>query len=92
MPGLLLYFFSIGIIGAPLNRFTLFSTTVGKGTASAVMSFIIMAVDALGIECANFLYNSHNNKILGLYCLFVGCIFGVLLLYLKKFLANSDCQ
>lgn len=75
IPGLAGYFFGFGITGAPLSRFILFSTSVGKGTASALMSMIIMCIQAVGIETANFLYRSHDNMIFGLYCAIAGLFF-----------------
>jgi DHA1 family multidrug/chloramphenicol efflux transport protein-like MFS transporter len=61
--------------GSPLSRFILFSTPVAKGTASALMSMILMSVQALGIQIANALYATHNNLILGLYCVLVSCLY-----------------
>lgn len=75
MPGLVIYFFGLGVAGAPLNRFILFSTPIGKGTTSAVMSMVGMCIQALGIEIANLLYRTHNNILFGLYCAIVGLIF-----------------
>lgn len=72
MPGLITYFFSLGLIAAPLNRYVLFSSPIAKGTTSALMSIIIMSIQALGIEIANTLYATHNNTLLGFYCALVG--------------------
>lgn len=68
MPGLIMYFFGLGVAGAPLNRLILFSTPIGKGTTSALMSMISMCIQALGIEIANYFYQSHSNILFGLYC------------------------
>jgi DHA1 family multidrug/chloramphenicol efflux transport protein-like MFS transporter len=77
LPGIILYFFSLSIISAPLNRYCLFVTSVGKGTASAVVSMSGMLVGALGIEVVNFFY-AHNNLNFAL-CLFaLGLVFLVL--------------
>ncbi len=75
MPGLIIYFFGIGITGSPLARFTLFSTDVTKGTASAVMGLVLMMLQAAGIELVNFLYTSHDNMIFSVYCACVGFVF-----------------
>ena len=75
LPGLIVYFFGLGIIGSPLSRYVLFSTQVAKGTASALMSMILMSVQALGIQIANAFYSSHSNSLLGLYCFIVGVLF-----------------
>ncbi|OGV47616.1 MAG: multidrug transporter [Legionellales bacterium RIFCSPHIGHO2_12_FULL_42_9] len=79
MPGLIVYFFGLGVTAAPLNRFILFSTPVGKGTTSALMSMFTMCIIALGIETANVLYESHNNRIFGLYCAIIGVVYFVFL-------------
>lgn len=75
IPGLVIYFFGLGIIGSPLSRFILFSTEVAKGTASALMSMILMSVQALGVQVANALYAQHSNFTLSLYCFGVGGLY-----------------
>lgn len=75
MPGLMLYFFGLGLTGSPLARFTLFSTNITKGTASAMMGLVLMSLQAIGIEVVNDLYASHNNLIFGLYCASVGVLY-----------------
>lgn len=77
MPGLIIYFFGAGVVSAPLARFILFSTNVGKGTASALMSMVSMCVQAIGIELANYCYATHNNQYFGLYCLLASLIYCV---------------
>jgi DHA1 family multidrug/chloramphenicol efflux transport protein-like MFS transporter len=77
LPGLIVYFFGLGIIGSPLSRFILFSTHVAKGTASALMSMILMSVQGAGIQVANAVYATHSNRMLGLYCLIVGVIYSL---------------
>ena len=80
MPGLILYFFGVGILGAPLGRLILFSTHVSKGTASALMSMVSMCIQALGIEWANLMYLSHNNLMFGTYCAMTGFLYVILLI------------
>lgn len=75
IPGLIIYFFGLGIVGSPLSRFILFSTEVAKGTASALMSMILMSVQALGVQIANILYADHSNLIFGYYCFGVGLLY-----------------
>lgn len=77
MPGLILNFFGLGLTGAPLNRFILFSTPVGKGTTAALESMIGMSIQAAGIEIANWMYTSHQNKLFGLFYAGVGVMYGV---------------
>ena len=72
MPGLITYFMGAGIATAPLNRFILFSTSVSKGTTSALISMITMSIQGLGIEASNVLYLSHSNHIFGLACALTG--------------------
>ncbi|MDX2346583.1 MAG: MFS transporter [Legionella sp.] len=89
MPGLVIYFFGIGLTGAPLARFTLYSTEVTKGTASALMGLILMSLQAVGIEVINHLYASHSNFIFALYCAGVGVVYlmmmgGIFLLVRKE--------
>jgi len=79
MPGLILYFFGLGLTGSPLGRFTLFSTDITKGTASAMMGLVVMSLQAIGIEVVNDLYSTHNNLIFGMYCASVGVIYLVMM-------------
>jgi MFS transporter, DHA1 family, multidrug/chloramphenicol efflux transport protein len=79
MPGLIIYFFGSGIIMAPLSRFILFSTPVSKGTASALMGMISMAIQGSGIEIVNYLYASHDNMLFSLYCALAGIAFSIIL-------------
>ena len=80
LPGLMVYFFGAGIVGAPWGRFILFSTEVSKGTASALMSMISMCIQAMGIELANRLYiTSHNNQLFGIYCTLVAIAYFIIL-------------
>lgn len=79
LPGIIIYFFGLAITGAPLNRLVLFSTSVAKGTTSALMSMISMCIQAGGIEIANLLYRSHNNFLFALFCAVIGFIYLILL-------------
>jgi len=75
--GLLLYFFGLGICDGPLYRRTLFSTTVSKGTASALMSLCIMALLGLGIELIKYFYTlyHYNIKSFAWCCVVMGVIY-----------------
>ena len=79
MPGLIMYFFGLGMTNAPLTRIVLFSTPVAKGTASALMNVLSMLIQALGIEGANILYSTHNNVYFGMYCASVGVVYLIFL-------------
>lgn len=82
MPGLMLYFFGLSIVGAPLSRLILFSTPIAKGTTSALLSMVSSLTQALGIEVANMLYISHakSNLIFSGYCAVIGIIYCIFLL------------
>jgi DHA1 family multidrug/chloramphenicol efflux transport protein-like MFS transporter len=79
MPGLISYFLGAGIISAPLGRFILFSTQMTKGTASALMSMVSMCIQGLGIEVANVMYASHNNRCFAFFCAVVAVIYFIFL-------------
>ncbi|WP_058535287.1 MFS transporter [Legionella saoudiensis] len=68
MPGIIIYFFALSVINAPLNRFCLFVTSVSKGTVSALVSLSVMVIGALGTETANIIYKTHNSLHFALYC------------------------
>ncbi|CEG56762.1 MFS transporter [Legionella fallonii] len=75
IPGIIIYFFALSIINAPLNRFCLFITPVSKGTASALISLSVMVIGATGIEIASAFYHEHINLYLGIFCMAVGALF-----------------
>lgn len=77
LPGIIIYFFALSVVNAPLNRFCLFVTSVSKGTASALISLSVMVIGAVGVEVANHFYRSHNNLHFGLYCNVVQIVFFV---------------
>lgn len=79
VPGIIIYFFALSIINAPLNRFCLFITSVSKGTASAIVSLSVMIIGALGLEVANLFYAKHNNLHFGLYSSAVCLVFLILI-------------
>ncbi len=75
LPGIIIYFFALSIINAPLNRFCLYITSVSKGTASALVSLSVMIIGAIGIEIASAFYQQHNNLHFGIFCNAVGAVF-----------------
>ena len=77
MPGIIIYFFGMGFVGAPLYRMVLYSTSMMKGTASALMSMTGMSLQAAGLALVNVLYASHSNIILSFYCLLLGVIYAI---------------
>lgn len=79
MPGLIIYFFGLGITMAPLDRLILFSTPIAKGTTSAFMTMIAMCIQAAGVEGANHVYRTHNNLYFGMYCALFGGIYLMIL-------------
>lgn len=76
LPGIIIYFFGLSIMHAPLNRFCLYITHVSKGTVSAIISLSVMGIGAMGIELANFCYEAHSNLAFGL------CNFAVIVAFL----------
>lgn len=70
--GLSLYAFGIGIANAGLYRLTLFSSTMSKGTVSAAMGMISMAVFTLGIELAKVAYVEGGSGVFNLFNLISG--------------------
>lgn len=79
LPGIIIYFFSLSIINAPLNRFCLFLTKVSKGTTSALISLSVMSLGGIGIEIANSYYQQHSNLHFGIFCNAVGALFLLLI-------------
>jgi DHA1 family multidrug/chloramphenicol efflux transport protein-like MFS transporter len=77
MPGLMVYFLGCGLGGAPLNRYVLYSTPVGKGTASAVLSLILMAILGFGTQVINLV--SHTILGFGVSCALIGLVYLVFL-------------
>lgn len=63
MPGLIIYFFAVSVLSAPLARLVLYSTVISKGTASALLSIIVMLGEVGGIKIINDLYSCDNNTI-----------------------------
>jgi DHA1 family multidrug/chloramphenicol efflux transport protein-like MFS transporter len=75
MPGIIIYFFAIGVTMAPLNRYALFVTAVSKGTASALISLTLMLIQACSIEIASLIHVQNNTLHFALYCNVAGLLF-----------------
>lgn len=92
LPGVIVYFFALSILNAPLNRFCLFITPVSKGTASAIISLSVMIIGASGIEIANKYYTHHSNLAFGLFSNAVILVFLLFigLAFLMDALEKSD--
>ena len=75
LPGIIIYFFGLSIMNAPLNRFCLYITKVSKGTVSAITSLSVMIIGATGIELANLFYEQHSNLNFGLFSFVVIALF-----------------
>ena len=58
--GMSLYAFAMGFISAPLNRIALFTTAIPKGTASALISVILMVICSIGNQLAGWLYLNYD--------------------------------
>lgn len=68
MPGIIVYFFSLALSLAPIQRITLYSSPVAKGTASALMSLTSMLICVLAVEFASIVYENQNNYAFITYC------------------------
>lgn len=74
--GISCYGFSGGLMNGPLTRLTLFSTPIPKGTASALISFALMFIMAIGNQVVGALYNTyHENLYFGLLCGMSGIVY-----------------
>lgn len=82
--GISFYSFGLGLISAPLNRLTLFSTNVPKGTASALISICTMVLIALGNQCAGWVYLTRHNLYFALFCMSCGCIYFLIFNFIKE--------
>jgi MFS transporter, DHA1 family, multidrug/chloramphenicol efflux transport protein len=90
MPGLIIYFFGLGVTGGPLNRIVLFSTSVSKGTASALLALITACIEAGGVELANLLYDAtYNNRVFAVYCATTGVLY-IFILIAAFYKANGQ--
>lgn len=89
LPGIIIYFFSLSLIHAPLNRLCLYITPVSKGTASALISISVMIVGAIGIELGNLVYHDRLNLSLGLYCSATIGLFLILISLMFKYDTNT---
>lgn len=97
MPGLICYFFALGVTSGPLDRFILYATEVSKGTTSALISMMVMVIVAVGIEIANYLYRTHDNQLFALFCAAIGIIYFIVIngaffwkKYSTKFIAITE--
>lgn len=83
--GLSLYAFGIGVANAGLYRLTLFSSTMSKGTVSAAMGMISMAVFTLGIELAKVAYVEGGSGVFNLFNLISGlCWLGLVAVFIRR--------
>lgn len=82
--GMTIYSYGLGLITAPLNRLTLFSTLVPKGTASALLSVILMVLTAIGNQLSGLFYMSLNNFLFAIFCATCGVIYYVFFYYFRS--------
>lgn len=90
--GLVLYALGLGISTGPLSRKVLYSTHVTKGTASALMSILIMGIEAGGVEVVNLVYLDHNHLHFSLFCFITGIAFLCCLLMSVAFQSDERQQ
>lgn len=79
IPGVLVYFFGVGIVQAPLSRWLLFSAEIAKGTVAALMTMIGMLIQAIGIEIGNKLHIAFTTATFGNFCAAIGIIYFIFL-------------
>ena len=83
--GLSFYAFGIGVANAGLYRLTLFSSTMSKGTVSAAMGMISMAVFTLGIELAKVAYVEGGSGLFNLFNLISGlCWLALVAVFIRR--------
>lgn len=83
--GLSFYAFGIGVANAGLYRLTLFSSTMSKGTVSAAMGMISMAVFTLGIELAKVAYVEGGSGFFNLFNLISGlCWLALVTVFIRR--------
>ncbi|KEY57218.1 MFS transporter [Serratia sp. DD3] len=83
--GLSFYAYGIGLANAGLYRLTLFSSDISKGSVSAAMGMLSMAIFTIGIELAKFAYVWGGNGLFNLFNLLSGlCWLLLVVLFLKK--------
>jgi len=83
--GLSVYAFGIGVANAGLYRLTLFSSTMSKGTVSAAMGMISMAVFTLGIELAKVAYVEGGSGLFNLFNLISGlCWLALVTVFIRR--------
>lgn len=82
--GISLYSYGLGLISAPLNRLTLYSTLIPKGTASALVSMILMILTAIGNQLSGFVYITKNNFYFSIFCSTCGICFFLVCLYFQS--------
>jgi len=75
MPGLVFYCLGYGMAATPLYRFILFSTQIGTGTTSALISTITMCSLAAGTELGNHLFAVDGNRSIANYVGWIAVIY-----------------
>ncbi|MEA1064592.1 MFS transporter [Erwinia sp. HR93] len=76
--GLSLYAFGIGISNAGLVRLTLFASEMSKGTVSAAMGMLQMAIYTAGIEISKHAWQQGGNGLFSLFNLAGGALWLIL--------------
>lgn len=82
--GLSVYAFGIGLANAGLVRLTLFASDMSKGTVSAAMGMLQMAIFTFGIELSKHAYLSGGNGLFSLFNLANGLLWLVLMVLFLK--------
>jgi len=82
--GLSIYAFGIGLANAGLVRLTLFASDMSKGTVSAAMGMLQMAIFTVGIEVSKHAFLAGGNGLFSLFNLANGLIWLVLMVVFLK--------
>ena len=60
MAGMVIYYVGLGLVGPPLNNISLsLASSENKGSASALLTVIMMLGSAIGASCISYFYNGH---------------------------------
>lgn len=82
--GLSIYAFGIGLANAGLVRLTLFASDMSKGTVSAAMGMLQMAIFTIGIEVSKHAFLAGGNGLFSLFNLANGLIWLALMVVFLK--------
>lgn len=89
---LTIYNFGLGVSSAPLNRLVLFSSSMPKGTVSAVTSLISMMMMSAATAAMSVVYKNQSNISYGYFLCALGVIFVPLVYLFLKRQGKNQCN